>query len=69
MLDTEYDDLRQEKHDLAKREKEMQRDALRVLQHHAWKHAMRLCFAGLGFKIAPDPEPEYQDIQDEPVTA
>jgi hypothetical protein len=69
VLDIDYDELKQEKHDLAQREREMELSALRLLQHHPWRHATRLFFAALGFKIQAAETEAVEEIQEEPVTA
>jgi hypothetical protein len=50
VLDIDYGELKQEKLDIAQREREMERSALRLLQHHPWRHATRLFFAAIGFR-------------------
>ncbi len=54
MFDSEYDELKQERADLAQRELELERSALRLLQHHPWRHTSRLLFAALGFRVRED---------------
>jgi hypothetical protein len=68
VLDTDYYELKQEKLDVLQREREMERSALRLLQHHPWKHAIRLLLAAIGFKIQLEIEP-IEDIRDVPQQA
>ena len=56
--------------ELAREEQQMEREALYTLQHHAFRHSLRLLAVVLGWKI-PSPEIEPNDIEEEqePATA
>ena len=67
--DLDYHELKDGLRQLAEREREMERAALHTLQHHAFRHSLRLFCAAIGFPI-PEPHNDSETHEtEEPVTA